>query len=523
MANDQPFKPNAVLLATILGSSMATIDSTVVNIALPTLQHSLDATLADVMWVVESYTLFLSALLLVGGALGDRYGRRRIFLVGVFLFAVASAACGISANITQLVIARALQGIGGALLVPGSLAIITASFSEGERGKAIGTWSALAAITTAGGPLLGGWILENASWHWIFLINIPIAILVVIVTLRGVPESHDRDVTGRLDWLGGGLATIGLGGLVYAVVESPNVGFLTPLILGVAGIALVALVLFGLVERRASSPMVPTLLFKSRTFLGANLLTLFLYAALIGAIFFLPFNLIQVRGYKPTEAGASLLPFVAMLFLFSRAAGRLSDRLDPRMMLTAGPVVVAIAYFLFTRIEPHGTYWTTFFIPIIVLGIGMAITVAPLTTTVMNAASQRHAGAASGINNAVTRIAGLLSIAVFGVVAVATFNTHLDDDLDRMHASTALRVALQGERVKLAAAAVPTNLDADISQELRGALNDSFLAAFNRVMYLAAVLSLLGATTAALLISPHEHLTQAETFRNDSSAASPGT
>ncbi|HEY9881095.1 MAG TPA: DHA2 family efflux MFS transporter permease subunit [Leptolyngbyaceae cyanobacterium] len=316
---DAPCQRNArawVLAATILGSSMAFIDSTVVNVALPTLQTQLNASVADVQWVVESYALFVAALILVGGSLGDHFGRRRIFVMGVALFAIASLWCGLSPTIEQLILARGVQGIGGALLIPGSLAIIGASFPDSERGRAIGLWSGFTAITSAAGPVLGGWLIETFSWRWVFLINLPLAAIVIAMSLWCVPESRDAEASG-LDWLGALLAIAGLGCMVYGLLESASVGFSTELI-GIIGVGLLILAGFLWWESHLTSPMMPLGLFRSRTFSGANLLTLLLYSALGGALFFLPFNLIQVQGYSATAAGAALLPFPLIMFLLSR-------------------------------------------------------------------------------------------------------------------------------------------------------------------------------------------------------------
>src|SRR5881398_1620325 len=303
-----------VLAATILGSSMAFIDGTVVNVALPALQNALNATVIDVQWVIEAYSLLLSALLLVGGSLGDRYGRRRVFLIGIVLFAFASAACGFAANIHQLIAARALQGLGAALLVPGSLAIISSSFSEDQRGRAIGTWSGFSAITTAVGPVIGGWLIEHISWRAVFFINIPIALLVIFISLGSVPESSDKESAG-LDWRGAIVGTLGLGALVYGLIESSRLGFGDRSLIAALAVAIALLALFFIVEARIPHPMLPLSLFRSRMFAGANLLTFLLYGALGGTLFFLPLNLIQVQHYSATAAGAAFLPFILIMFL----------------------------------------------------------------------------------------------------------------------------------------------------------------------------------------------------------------
>src|SRR5258705_2625532 len=307
-----------ILAATILGSSMAFIDGTVVNVALPALQKNLNATLVDVQMVVEAYALFLAALLLLGGSLGDHFGRKKVYAIGVALFALASVWCGLAPNINQLIIARAAQGIGGALLVPGSLAIISATFSEDERGKAIGTWSGATAITPALGPLMGGWLIEHVSWRAVFFLNVPIAFAVIVLILVFVPESRDEEDPGKLDLVGAALATISLGAVVYGLIESSSSGWQNPVVLASLVIGIVLIALFVLVEARKRNPMLPLGLFRSRNFTGANLLTLFLYAALAGTLFFLPLNLIQVQRYSATAAGAASLPFILIMFGLSR-------------------------------------------------------------------------------------------------------------------------------------------------------------------------------------------------------------
>jgi EmrB/QacA subfamily drug resistance transporter len=479
---------------------MAFIDGTVVNVALPFLQTDLNATAIGIQWVVEAYSLFLSALLLVGGSLGDRYGRRRIFDIGVVIFAIASALCGFAANIEQLIIARAVQGIGGALLVPGSLALISASFDEDKRGKAIGTWSGFSAITTAIGPVLGGWLVEHLTWRAAFFLNLPLAVAVLVISIWKVPESSEKVHHGRLDWIGAALATIGLGGLIYGLIESPRLGFSNPFVLLtlIGGLVLLALFIFN--EARTKNPMVPLRLFRSRNFSGANLLTLFLYAALSGTFFFFTLNLIQIQGYSATAAGAALLPFVALMFSLSRWSGGLIDRFGARLPLTIGPIVAAAGFALYAVPSISGNYWTSFFPAVIALGLGMTITVAPLTTTVMSAVGEEQAGVASGINNAVSRTAGLLAIAVFGVMMLHTFSQTLASRMNELQLDDRVKHSFYEERMKLAAVEVPSEIDSATREQLRAAVTAAFIRGFRVIMFTSAALALASAASSWLFI-----------------------
>jgi EmrB/QacA subfamily drug resistance transporter len=413
-----------VLATTILGSSMAFIDGTVVNVTLPVIQQKLHASAAQAQWVVEAYTLFLSAFLLVGGSLGDRFGRKRVFAIGASLFAAASMLCGLSPSAEALIVARGLQGFGAALLVPGSLAILSAHFGERERGRAIGTWSGFTAMTTTAGPVLGGWLVQHASFRWVFFINVPVAAAVLMLARWKVTESRDPEATGPLDWRGAALAALGLGSLVYGLISFSSPAHRIRAIVAAASGALL-LSIFARVEHKAPSPMLPLSLFRSKPFRGANLVTLFLYAAMGATLFFWPFTLIGVQGYSPAAAGAAMLPLVLMVFALSRWSGALVDRYGARKPLIVGPLVAGVGFFLFAVPGLHGRYVSTYLLPTVVLGLGMTISVAPLTTVVMSSVPASHAGTASAVNNAVARTAGLLAIAVLGIVVSSVFTTEL--------------------------------------------------------------------------------------------------
>jgi EmrB/QacA subfamily drug resistance transporter len=486
---------NWILAATILGSSMAFIDSTVVNVAMPAIQASFHATVVDVQWVIESYGLLLGALILVGGSLGDIFGRRRMFLVGVAIFAVASAGCGVASSVGQLIFARSIQGVGAALLVPGSLSLISMSFDEKSRGQAIGTWSGFTAMTTAVGPVLGGWLVEHASWRWVFFINVPIAAAVIIISFWRIPES--RSVAGaRVDWWGALLATVGLGGLVYGFIESASLGWRSPLVFGSLIVGLICVVGFVVVEARVAAPMLPLMLFRSRSFSGANLLTLVLYAA-IGIFFFLfPLNLIQVQGYSATATGGAILPMILLMFLLSRWSGGLVARYGARGPLIIGPLIAALGFFLFALPSVGGNYWKTLFPAVIVMGLGMAVTVAPLTTVVMSSVNQDHVGTASGINNATARVAGVLAVAILGVVMVKVFGFRLDNSLAHLSLSADVLRELHAGEIQLAGLQAPAGLDDGVKTAIKESVGEAFVFGFRVVMLICAGLSLASAGVA---------------------------
>ena len=486
-----PEKRRWTLIATILASAMTFIDGTVVNVALPALQADLHATITDVQWVVEAYTLFLSALILVGGALGDQFGRKRVFLVGVVSFTAASIFCGAAPSPRVLIIARALQGIGAGFLVPGSLAIISATFNDAERGRAIGTWSGFSAITTALGPVIGGWLIEHVSWRAAFFINVPLALVVVVLSLRFMDESHDPSRSARIDWFGAVLGIVGLGGLVFGLLEWAPLGSSHPLVIGSLALGTVCLVLLVVVERRALNPMMPLHLFRSRTFTLANILTLLLYGALGIVLFLLPLDLIQVQHYSATEAGAALVPLAVIMFALSRWAGGLVARVGPRLPLTVGPAIAAVGIALFARGAIGAAYWSSVFPAVCLLGLGMTITVAPLTTTVMGAVETAHSGVASGINNTVARVAGLLTIAVFGVLLSRRFETEVKPRLEHLGLPAVVRAQIDKELPKMAGADLKS-LPVDNRERaiVQGSIDEAFVSGYRLVVLGAAVLAL---------------------------------
>jgi EmrB/QacA subfamily drug resistance transporter len=487
-----------VLVATILASSIAYIDESVVNVALPAMETDLATSVVVIQWLVNAYTLCLSAFLLTGGAAGDLFGRRRIFVTGTTIFAAASLACGLSANTAQLILARAIQGIGAALLIPCSLAIIGATFAESERGKAIGTWAGFSAVAGAVGPLLGGTIVDHFSWRWIFLINPLLALPTILIALNHVPESRDAEAKGGLDWRGSLLAFAALGSLAYGLISAPVAGWRDATVLLSLPAGLLLLAAFIWEEAHSRNPMLPLGLFRSRTFSAVNVLTLLLYAALGGAFFFLPFALIQVAGFSAALAGASFLPFTLIMGALSRWSGGVLDRFGARWPLVIGPAVAALGFALLALPVGGDSYWA-FLGPIAILGLGMVVSVAPLTTTVINAVPTHQTGVASGINNAVASVANLFAIAVLGAVALGVYNQALDSRLKEGPVSSALVRAVQsahGQFVAAPALATVQGNDRLIAEKI---IKESLASSIRLVMLVAAALALAGAASGALL------------------------
>jgi EmrB/QacA subfamily drug resistance transporter len=491
---------NWVLAAAVLGSTLAYVDESVVNVALPKMESDLDATLAAMQWVINAYTLCMSALLLVGGATADQFGRRRIFLIGVAVFAAASLACGLAPNVGVLILARIVQGAGAALLVPCSLALIGAAFDERERGAAIGVWSAASAIAAGAAPLLGGLLVDHWSWRLIFLINPLLAIPTLWITLRHVPESRDPNAGTAIDWRGALLAFAGLGGVVYGLIAYSARGA-DARVIGALSLGVLLFVAFVLAERRSRSPMMPLELFRSRVFSGVNVLTLLLYGALGGAFFFLPFLLIQAHGYSTTAAGAAYLPFTLVLGVLSRWSGRLMDRFGARGPLVVGPAVTALGFLLLSG--GGGSYRATL-LSMTVLGFGMAITVAPLTTTVLNAVPAHRTGVAAGINNAVASVGSLLLIAALGTVALAVFDRSLDRRLAQAEVSPGVSEVVHAARDGFVVPAMPAGLTQDERQRARQIVQAALIGTVRLALWTAAMLALLAALSAALTIPPRQ-------------------
>jgi EmrB/QacA subfamily drug resistance transporter len=428
------------LSACVLGSAVAMLTGTVVNVALPEIGRDLGADVAGLQWILNGYMITLASLILVGGSLGDRYGRRRVFIIGVAWFAVASVACAVAPDIDTLVAARVMQGIGGALLTPGSLAIIEASFVRTDRARAIGAWSALGAVAAAIGPLLGGWLVNVSSWRAVFLLNLPIAVAVVLIGTRFVPESKDESVDGRLDWAGAVSAVVALGGLTYALIEVPGSGW-SPTTTAAAVMGAVGAVVFILAETRGASPMMPLEVFGNRQFTAANLVTFVVYASLSAVFFLLIVQLQTVVGYSPLQAGAALLPITGLMLLLSTRSGALATRIGPRRQLTIGPLLMAAAMMLMRGIGPGSDYLTDVLPAVTLFGLGLAALVAPVTATVLAAADEAHAGVASGVNNAVSRTAGLIAVAAIPPLAGLTGDAFTDSSAFNAGFGTAMVLA----------------------------------------------------------------------------------
>lgn len=492
-----------VMFATILASSMAFIDGSALNVALPSIQSDLGSSGAQLLWFVNGYTLMLASLILLGGTLGDKLGRKRVFFSGILIFTAGSATCAASPSSTFLILARLLQGGGGALMVPGSLSIISSYFPPDRRGTAIGTWSAATTITTAGGPVLGGVLAQAGLWRLVFLINVPLGVASMVALLARVPESSDRKPGERLDLPGALVVTAALAALSFGFISAPNKGFGNILVILSLVVGGTAAILFVLVERRSVSPMVPLAVFRNVQFTGANFLTLFLYGSLTLFSFFLPLTMVQAQGYSEARAGLTLLPFALLLAGMSRWMGRISDRFGPRVPLIVGPLVVGTGFLLdsFTGsgAGPH-SYWTTYFPGIVLFGLGMGTTVAPLTTTVMSAVDRELSGTASGINNAVSRVAGVLFLAILGSVALLFFRNQVLGASSPLGLNGIQRAALARAVSNLGNTSVPASISGVLAHHVARILDRSFIATFRLIMYVCTGCAWASALCAAVFL-----------------------
>jgi EmrB/QacA subfamily drug resistance transporter len=481
-----------ILVACILGSAIAFLDGTVVNVALPAIQRDLGASLAGQQWVVEGYMLSLSSLLLVGGSLDDLFERRSVFAIGVAGFGVMSLACALAPSIGVLIAARVLQGVFGALLVPSTLAIIIATFPQSERGAAIGSWTAWTGISTVVGPLLGGALIDSASWRWVFLINVPVVIVVLVLTAKAIPRTASQQPGAKVDFLGAFLCAIGLGGVIFALIEQSRLGFGDPAVAGSAAVGVAALVAFLLHERRAPNPMLPLYLFRSRNFAIGNLATFTMYAGLGGALFFVALYLQQVAGYSALKAGAAFLPLTAMTFALARRFGALADKYGPRWFMGFGPIIGGVGLALLMRLDVKADYVTELLPALLLFGLGLSVTVAPLTATVLAAVDEKHAGVASGVNNAIARVAGLLAIAVLGAFVASQFSSVVDDRLAGHRLSPAAQAAVKEAKDRSLTTQPAAHVPPPERPEVRSALEDASTSAFRLGLGIGAGLVLLG-------------------------------
>jgi EmrB/QacA subfamily drug resistance transporter len=489
-----------LLAATIIGSGMVFLDGTVVNVALPQIQVDLAAPLSGLQWIVDAYALFLAALLLLGGSLGDIYGRKRLYIVGLAVFTLSSLVCGLAPNLGVLIGARAVQGVGGALLVPGSLAMIQAVITRDDTSRAIGIWAGLSGVSTAVGPLLGGYLIHAISWRTIFFLNIPLALVAVWITWRHVPENWNTGAARNLDWIGAAATVIGLGGLSFGLIEGPERGWASPLVLASFVVGVAGLVLFPFWELRAPHPIVPLRLFRIRNFTGSNLVTLGVYFTFYGALLFFVLDLQQIQGYTPLEAGAALLPITILLMLLSPRIGGLMTRTGSRLPMSVGPLIIGIGFALLLTSGRTTSYAINFLPAIIILGLGMSIFVTPLTATVMASVPESDVGSASGINNAVSRVASVLAIAVLGAIFAARFQNDLSAALSHLSLPAGARHALIQHADRLADDPIPRALTAAQHAAARDAIQLAYLSAFHWAMGSCAILCLICAGVSALTI-----------------------
>lgn len=493
-----------IMTSTILASAMAFIDATALNVVLPALQKSLNATGADLFWILNAYLLILASLILIGGSLGDKLGRKKIYMIGILIFITGSAACGFAPDVHALIACRVVQGMGGALMIPGSLSLISSSIHESEKGKAIGTWSAITTIVTLGGPILGGALADAGFWRYIFFINIPIGIVALLILWKKVSENKEAHPDPVVDYPGVITTALGLALLTFGFLRMPAVGFghWEVCISLSAGILLLAAFIF--IEKKSRHPMMPLHLFANRTFSGANLLTFFLYAGLGSGMLFLSLDLVQAQGYSQLQSGLTFLPFTLLMISLARFAGSYADKTGPKLLLTAGPATVGVGLLILSFVK--GTkgpdaYWTTFFPGILVMGLGMSLTVAPLTTAVMRSVNDEFSGTASGVNNAMTRISNVFANAIFGALAVLLFAGSLTDKFKGLSLDEKQKKAVIAQSVNLGNAKPPAGIDPHDKDMINHAYRDSFIDTYVVIMRLAAGLAFLSALMAALFIN----------------------
>ncbi|WP_448702429.1 MFS transporter [Mucilaginibacter sp. AW1-3] len=488
-----------IMISSILASSMAFIDGTALNVVLPALQKSLNASGTDLFWILNAYLLMLAALILIGGSLGDQLGRKKVFMIGIAIFICGSALCGFAPGVTFLIAFRMLQGVGGALMIPGSLSLISSSINAKERGKAIGTWSAFTTVVTMGGPVLGGAFADAGLWRYIFFINIPIGLAALFILGKWVNESKDDAPEHRLDYPGAVAIALGLGLLTFGFLRIPAVGWHHWQAYGSIVLGSVLLVVFIVIEKMSKYPMMPLTLFSNLTFTGANLLTFFLYAGLGAGMLFMGLNMVQIQGYSQLQSGATFLPFTVMMIFIARFAGALADKHGPRLFLICGPAITGVGLLILSFIgQTHGAadYWTTFFPGILVFGFGMSITVAPLTAAVMGSVSEHFSGTASGVNNAMSRISGVFANAIFGALAVLFFAGALQNQIKAMPLNADAKQTVMAQVVNLGNAHVPSNIPAREKAEIEKSYHQSFIAAYANIMRISAGLGFLGALMA---------------------------
>ncbi|UOE46631.1 MFS transporter [Mucilaginibacter sp. SMC90] len=492
-----------IMGSAILASAMAFIDGTALNVVLPALQQSLGAKGADLFWILNAYLLMLASLILVGGSLGDKLGRKKIFMIGIFIFITGSALCGLSPGVLYLIIFRIVQGIGGALMIPGSLSLISSSIDAKERGKAIGTWSAITTVVTMGGPVLGGALADAGLWRYIFFINVPIGVIALVILWRGVAESKDDRTDQTLDLPGAVSIAFGLALLTFGFLRMPATGFNNWQVYGSLSLGLLLLIVFIYIESTSKHAMMPLSLFNNKTFSGINLLTFFLYAGLGGGMLFMSLNMVQVQGYSQLQSGLTFLPFTVLMISIARYAGAVADKKGPRLLLIIGPALAGAGLLMLSFIKQTAgpsDYWTSFFPGVLVFGLGMSLTVAPLTATVMGSVSDHFSGTASGINNAMTRISNVFANAIFGALAVLFFSGAMQGELKKLSLNEKEKKAAMEQSANLGNAKVPAGIEGANKEAVEIAFHNGFIAAYSNIMRICAGLGFLGALMSVIFI-----------------------